>query len=84
MAELGNTVEMVAEQALPIVLEGRAWHSVLSSATDIFVRNAFGYWMSALQDGIARVQWISFTADLAMAPVGHVYTEVQIEARWLL
>lgn len=84
MAELGNTVLMVAEEALPIVLEGRGLQSVLSAATDIFVRNAFGYWLSALQDGIARVRWFSFTADLAMAPVGHVYTEFQIEARWLL
>lgn len=84
MAERGPTLEITDERSVGILLDGRDMPSHLTEGSQTFTRNAFGYWMSASQDGGARVQWISFTPDLAMAPIGHVYTELQTEARWLL
>jgi hypothetical protein len=73
-----------SKQNRSIANEGRPIKSVLTQGASVLQRNAFAYWLSAKQDGGARVRWVSFTPDLAEAPVGHTYTELQIEARWQL
>lgn len=84
MADRGQTVVASPEQSSGIVLDVRRLATALAQGSQTFIRNAFGYWLSALQDLAIRVQWVSFTPDLVDAPVGHAYTELQIEARWLL
>ncbi len=42
------------------------------------------YLLAALQDGTTVVRWKSQTVDTVLAPGGHTYTDLRIEASWFV
>ena len=84
MAEIGAISQIYEGPKYGNVI-GRNFVCMISALFAFAATNAAPvYWLSAVQDGSTVVYWVSFTVDTSGAPAGHTYTDLTIEASWLL
>jgi hypothetical protein len=88
MASVNRGLSAAAATPKPtyLTLKGTKDYASQATATDAskVVSSLSVYWLSAIQDGTTKVNWISYIIDTSGAPLGHTYTNLCILATWTL